>query len=143
MSVPLEPDPVAREHPNATAYRRTADAFRAADLAALRALFHPDVVWHIPGRSFRAGKVRGLDAIIAVLRGLPAGFTIREHDVLGNDKHVVALSYMGVRRTDLDLETRVVSVFHFRDGRQVERWFYPEDADVWDRIFELPGEAAG
>jgi hypothetical protein len=28
-----------------------------------------------------------------------------------------------------------VSVFHFRDGRQSERWFFPEDAEAWDRIF--------
>ncbi|MEO8571914.1 MAG: nuclear transport factor 2 family protein [Chloroflexota bacterium] len=133
-----ETDPAAREHPNATAYRRTADAFRARDLAALAALFDPDAVWHIPGQSFRAGEIRGLEAIIALLRGLPAGFTIREHDVLGNDEHVVALSHIGVLRPDLELETRVVNVFHFRDGRQVERWFYPDDADVWDRIFGLP-----
>jgi hypothetical protein len=30
----------------------------------------------------------------------------------------------------------VVSVFHYRDGQQLERWFYPEDAAVWDQIFE-------
>jgi len=28
-----------------------------------------------------------------------------------------------------------VSIFHFRDGRQVERWFFPEDAAAWDEIF--------
>jgi ketosteroid isomerase-like protein len=134
---------VPREHPNALAYRRTADAFRARDLTTLRALFEPDVVWHIPGESFRAGDVRGLDAVVALLTGLPAGYTIREHDVLGNDEHVVALSYMGVRRPDLELMTRVVNVFHFRDGRQVERWFYPEDMTTWDQAFSLPGDPGG
>ncbi len=107
MSVPPETDPVAGEHSNATAYLRTADAFRARDSPP----------WEL--------------------------CSIREHDVLASDEHVVALRYMGVRRPDLELETRVVSVFHFRGGRQVERWFYPQDATVWDRIFELPGEAAG
>ena len=143
MSVPRGDDASPHEHPNALAYRRTADAFRAGDLGALRLLFDAEVVWHIPGHSFRAGEFRGLDAVIELLRGLPAGFTLLEHDVLGNDEHVVALSYMGVRRPDLELETRVVSVFHFRDGRQVERWFYPEDVETWDRIFGLPGEAGG
>jgi uncharacterized protein len=128
------------EHPNAVAYRRTADAFRARDFAALRALFDPDVVWHIPGDNVRAGEVQGLDAVVDFLTGLPAGFTLSEHDVLGNDEHVVALSQMGVRRPDLDLMTRVVNVFHFRDGRQVERWFYPEDMGTWDRALSLPGE---
>jgi ketosteroid isomerase-like protein len=132
-------DAIPREHPNAAAYRRTADAFRAGDLTALRALFDPDVVWHVPGHNARAGDVRGLDAVVALLTGLPAGYTISEHDVLGNDEHVVALSYMGVRRPDVELVTRVVNVFHFRHGRQVERWFYPEDMTTWDQAFSLPG----
>ena len=131
------------EHPNATAYRRTADAFRARDFAALRGLFDPDVVWHVPGHNIRAGEVRGLDGVVALLTGLPAGFTISEHDVFGNDEHVVALSHMGVRRPDLELMTRVVNVFHFREGRQVERWFYPEDLETWDLALNLPGEAKG
>jgi len=64
------------------------------------------------------------------------GFWLREHDVFGNDDHVCALSHMGARREGLVVETRVVSIFHFRSGRQVERWFFPEDADAWDRIFD-------
>lgn len=37
------------EHPNATTYRRTADAFRAGDRETLAALIDENVVWHIPG----------------------------------------------------------------------------------------------
>ena len=140
MSAPRRSEAVPHEHPNAVAYRRTADAFRAGDVGALRALFDPDVVWHIPGDNLRAGEVRGLDAVVALLSGLPAGYTISEHDVLGNDEHVVALSDMGVRRPDLELMTHVVNVFHFREGRQVERWFYPEDMETWDHAFNLPSK---
>ena len=143
MSVPRRPDGVAPEHPNAVAYRLTVDAFRAGDLTTLRALFDPDVVWHVPGRNARAGEVHGLESLVAWLTGLPPGFTISEHDVLGNDEHVVALSHIGVRRPDLEAVIRVVSVFHFRDGRQVERWFYPEDIEMWDEIFDLPSAADG
>jgi len=39
------------EHPNATAYRRTVEAFRARDLDTLRSLIAEDVVWHVPGHS--------------------------------------------------------------------------------------------
>jgi ketosteroid isomerase-like protein len=38
-----------QEHPDALAYRRTADAFRARDMDALAQLFDEDVVWHVPG----------------------------------------------------------------------------------------------
>jgi uncharacterized protein len=125
------------EHPNATAYRRTVDAFRARDFDTLRSLIAEDVVWHVPGRSSMSGDVVGLDALVAWLgRANELGFTIREHDVFGNDEHVCALSYMGARRPGLVIEIPVTSVFHYRDGRQVERWMYPSDATAWDAIFD-------
>jgi len=125
------------EHPNAAAYRQTADAFRARDFARVATLVDDDVVWHIPGRHARAGDVRGREAVVAWLAGASEiGFWLTEHDVFGNDEHVCALSRMGTRRPGIDLETRVVSIFHYRDGRQVERWFFPEDPTIWDRLFE-------
>ena len=90
-----------------------------------------------PAENAMAGEIRGLDALVAWLGRLGEfGFTIREHDVFGNDEHVCALSYIGARRPGVEVETRVTSVFHFRDGRQVERWFYPEDIATWDSIFD-------
>lgn len=69
------------EHPNATAYRKTADAFRAGDLAAIEALIDDAVVWHVPGKHRRAGEIRGRDALLTWLKGLPLiGFWLREHD---------------------------------------------------------------
>jgi ketosteroid isomerase-like protein len=127
------------EHPDAATYRRTADAFRAGDLRALAELIDQDVVWHVSGRHRRAGDIRGREALFAWMKNLaPVGFRVREHDVFGNDQHVCALSYMGARREGVEIEIRVVSIFHFRYGRQVERWFYPEDAEAWDRIFDAP-----
>lgn len=125
------------EHPNVTAYRTTVDAFRARDFDTVRSLVAEDVVWHVPGRHSFAGDIRGLDELVAWLGRLSElGFTLREHDVFGNDEHVCALSYMGFRRPGVASEIRVTSVFHFRAGRQVERWMYPEDMAAWDAIFD-------
>jgi ketosteroid isomerase-like protein len=124
------------EHPNATAYRRAAEAFRGGDLETIRTLIDEDVLWHVPGRHPMAGEIRGLDDLIAWLGRLrELGFTLREHDVFGNDEHVCALSHMGARRPGVEVEVRVTSVFHFRDGKQIERWFYPEEMAAWDTIF--------
>jgi len=124
------------EHPNVDAYRRTADAFRSGNLTLVSSLIDADVVWHVPGHHGMAGDIHGRDALLAWFRLLsPKGFWLREHDVVGNDEHVCALSVMGARRDGVDVETRVVSVFHYRDGQQVERWFYPENAVAWDAIF--------
>ena len=128
----------ALEHPNATAYRQAAAAFRANDLAAIDLLVDHDVVWHVPGTHPLAGDLRGREALINFLRQLGAfGFWLREHDVFGNDAHVCALSEMSATRPEVSVSTRVVSIFHFRDGRQAERWFYPDDMSAWNSIFTV------
>jgi hypothetical protein len=41
---------------------------------------------------------------------------------------------MGVKRDEVDVQTRVVSIFHFREGKQFERWLYPENPVAWKEI---------
>jgi ketosteroid isomerase-like protein len=124
------------EHPNATAYRLTAEAFRAGETATVAALIAPDVVWHVPGIHAMAGEVVGRDALLDWLATLPSlGFLLTEDDVFGNDDHVCAISIMGARREGIDVKTRVVSVFRYRNGQQLERWLYPDDIETWNQIF--------
>lgn len=123
------------EHPNATAYRRAAAAFRTGNIELIKELVDADVVWHVPGDARLAGDLRGREALTGFLaRVTELGFWLREHDVFGNDAHMCALSEMGARRPGVDVSTRVVSIFHFSDGKQVERWFYPEDMAAWNTI---------
>jgi ketosteroid isomerase-like protein len=132
---------VAEEHPDALAYRRTADAFRSDDRELLESLIAPEVVWHVPGEHPMAGTISGRDALLAWLADVRRlGFWLTEHDVFASDLHVCAISTMGARRNGVDVRTRVISIFRFRDGRQVERWLYPDDADAWNAIF-APGKA--
>ncbi len=42
---------------------------------------------------------------------------------------------MGAQRGGMDVQTHVVSLFHYREGRQLERWFYPDDPAAWELIF--------
>jgi hypothetical protein len=35
----------------------------------------------------------------------------------------------------VDVQTPLVSIFRYRDGRQVERWFYPDGIAAWHAIF--------
>jgi ketosteroid isomerase-like protein len=127
---------VSVEHPNAIAYRQTADAFRLGDQARLGSYIDEQVVWHVPGSHDMAGEIHGREPLLAWLARLRAkGFWLTEDDVFGNDDHVCALSVMGARRAGVEVQTRVVSVFNYRDGRQLERWFYPDDMAAWNRIF--------
>jgi uncharacterized protein len=126
------------EHPNALAYRRTADAFRAGDRDTLTELIDEDVVWHVPGSSSMAGDIHGREALFQFLDRLrevtDGTFVLKEHDVLGSDDHVVALSHMSAIHEGESVSIDVVSVFHFKDGRQQERWFHPSDTAAWDRM---------
>jgi len=127
---------VTDEHPDAVVYRRTAEAFRAGDLDLVRTLIDPQVVWHVPGGHRMAGLIEGRDALLTWLAGLgKLGFWLVEHDVFASDRHVCAISTMGARRDGVDVQTRVISIFRYRDGRQVERWFYPDDTAAWNAIF--------
>jgi len=126
------------EHSNAVAYRRTADAFRARDSEALTQLIAEEVVWHVPGGTPLAGDIHGLDALFRWferLHPLTQGtFTLREHDVLASDDHVVALSDMSSENAGVRVSVNVVSVMHFRDGRQLERWLHPSDPVAYDAL---------
>jgi uncharacterized protein len=123
---------------DAAAYRRTADAFRARDTEALAELIDHEVVWHIPGTTPLAGQVRGREALFRWFDRLHEAtegtFTLKEHDVLGTDDHVVALSDMSAVKDGVRISVNVVSVVHFRDGRQLERWFHPSDPAAWDAL---------
>ena len=126
------------KHLNAKAYRRTADAFRAGDMETLRGLLDDDVVWHVPERSPLAGEVRGRDSLFRWLQRLREAtdgtFSLEEHDVVANDDHVVALSRMTAVRDGIPMTVEVVSVFHYRNGKQQERWLHPTDLEAWDRM---------
>jgi ketosteroid isomerase-like protein len=100
------------------------------------------VVWHIPGSGPLAGDIDGREALFRFfdrLRDVTEGsFTIEEHDVLGSDEHVVALSTWSAVREGIPVSVGVVGVFHYRDGRQRERWNHPSDMATLDRLLGGP-----
>jgi len=127
---------VAPEHPYAIAYRRTAEAFRTGDFGLVESLIASDVVWHVPGDHPMAGTIAGRTALLEwLLRLRGIGFWLVEQDVFASDEHVCAISTMGARRDGVDAQTRVVSIFRYRDGQQIERWIYPDDTASWNAIF--------
>ena len=130
------------EHPNATAYRRTAGAFRAGDGETLAALIDEDMVWHIPGSGpfgRRHPRTRG---------ALPVLRSPSRRD--GRDLHDRGARRPRLRRARRRAEqlvgrqegnpvsVDVVGVFHSRDGRQQERWNHPVDMAALDRVLGGP-----
>jgi len=57
----------------------------------LRELFHPDIVWHAPGRSQLAGDHQGVDTVLGyfgrTMELTGGSFRVEVHDVVANDEH--------------------------------------------------------
>jgi uncharacterized protein len=128
----------AMAHPNEELVRRGFDAFSKGDVDTLRALFDPDAVWHVPGRSPLSGDHRGVDDILdffaRTMERTGGTFRVELHDVLANDEHAVAMYVARGERAGKTLEDKSVLVTHVRNGTFVETWQYSEDQYAADEF---------
>jgi ketosteroid isomerase-like protein len=126
-------------HPDEELVRRGYDAFSHGDMETLREVFHPDLVWHSPGRSQLAGDHRGVEAVLGFFgrtMELTGGtFRVEVHDVVAGDEHVVGLNAVAAQRAGKTLNGRNALVFHVRDGRAIEVWQFWEDQYAADEFF--------
>jgi ketosteroid isomerase-like protein len=126
-------------HPNEDLIRRGYDAFSSGDMQTLRELFHPDIVWHAPGRSQLSGDHRGVDAVLGFFgqtMELTGGtFRVEVHDVVANDQHAVGLNSVHAERAGKTLEDNNTLVCHDRDGKVTEVWQYSSDQYAADALF--------
>jgi ketosteroid isomerase-like protein len=126
-------------HPDEELVRRGYDAFSRSDMETLREVFHPDLVWHSPGRNQLAGDHRGVEAVLGFFgrtMELTGGtFRVEVHDVVASDEHVVGLNSVAGQRAGKTLNGRNALVFHVRDGRATEVWQFWEDQYAADEFF--------
>jgi ketosteroid isomerase-like protein len=126
-------------HPNEDLIRQGYDAFSRGDMDTLRELFHPDIVWHAPGRSQLAGDHRGVDAVLGyfgqTMELTGGNFRVEVHDVVANDEHAVGLNSVHAERAGRTLEDNNALVFHVRAGKVTEVWQYWADQYAADEMF--------
>jgi len=120
------------EHPNVTTVREMFAAFRSNDLEAILQAVPESLVWHFPGRSGGlAGSHRGRDAVLAFLARvmeLTTGtFHLDLEDVLGGDRHVIALFRGHGTRGGKTLDNPTCLRIRFERGRPAEIHEF-----VWD-----------
>ena len=108
--------------------------------APLRALLHPDIEWHVPGRNAIAGDYRGIDAVMAYFarRRDHAARTFRMHpgDVLvGDGDRVAVLTDGSATIGGREERWSTVGLYRIEDGRIAGCWLLPLDAAAFDRIW--------
>lgn len=127
------------DHPHIAVFQRAMAAFSAGGMDALAEVFHPDVVWHVGGRSPLSGDFRGREATFAMfaLDFQLSGGTYRPqlHDVLANDDHTVALLHATASREGKELDMDYTIVFHIRDGKITEGWELWADQRAYDEFW--------
>lgn len=126
-------------HPNEDVIRKAYDAFDRADLETIQNTFAEDVLLHVPGRSPISGDYKGKDEVLGFLGqvvSLSEGtFKIQPHDILGNDNHVVVLSRATAQRPGKTLDVPNFEVYHLRDGKITEAWFFSGDVYAEDEFW--------
>lgn len=126
------------DHPNAELARRGLEAFIKGDLATVGELLADDIVWHVGGNNPLTGDYRGKEAVMGFFARM-AGIatpTMSIHDVVANDEHAIALVETGGTKPDgTSLQQRSVQVYHVRDGKAREAWFYNEDQAALDAFW--------
>ena len=102
------------------------DAFKRGDLKALSDVWTDDIVWHGSGSTKFGGDFKGKEAVTGMVVQYAQEFQdikLDLHDILANDKHVVALVNSSSKRGGKTYEDHVTYVFHMNDqGKTSEAW---------------------
>jgi uncharacterized protein len=101
------------------------DAFKRGDMKALTETWTDDFVWHARGSVF-GGDFKGKEAALGAIARYPQelqDIKLDIHDIVANDKHVVALVNTSAKRAGETYEDQVVYIFHINDqGKTSEAW---------------------
>ena len=100
---------------------RLLTAFHHKDLPTLQALIAPSAVLHVPGRNPMAGDKQGLSSILGFFAQVAerSGGTeqVEVIDVLGSERHAVALCSVTATRLGRTLHNQVAYVMRFENGQ--------------------------
>ncbi len=100
-------------------------AFSRGDMKALSDAWTDDFTWHARGSVF-GGDFKGKDAAIGAIARYPQelqDIKLAFHDIVANDKHVVALVNSSFKRDGKTYEDQIVYIFHINDqGKTTEGW---------------------
>lgn len=118
--------PTKMAHPQEGLLREAYDALAQGDTGPMLDLLAEQAMFRVPalgseGVKTRAEALRDWERLQQAVEGT---YRIRAHAILADDEHAVVLEEhtckLGEGRT---------AVYHLRDGRIVEGWYYPDDPE--------------
>jgi len=124
------------EHPNVVIIKRYYEAYGKGDVATVREIFAPDIVWWIPGHHPLSGPKRGPDEVLAFFEQLAkANFKAEVLFLGGNDEYVVDChrGYGAAGKAKLDILWCLV--FRIQNGKIAEVTNFAGDQHAADAFF--------
>lgn len=106
--------------------REAFDAFKRGDLQAVSDSFTDDVVWHGRGSTKFGKDFKGKQATMGQIMDYAQTFQDIQmdiHDLVANDRHVIALVKTSVTKNGKTYQDQQAFVFHVNDdGKASEAW---------------------
>ena len=119
--------------------RRGYDAFARGDIPAALEVFHPEIAWHVPGRSPLSGDYRGHTGVLEFFgrcRELSAGtLQVVPEEILAEGQRVIALCTVSAQRGDRSWSSPEVHLWRVRDGQAVEFCEFQGDQQTEDEFW--------
>jgi uncharacterized protein len=102
------------------------DAFMRGDIKTVSDQFTEDAVWHGAGTTQFGGEHRGKPAVVQNILDFAQSYqaiNMDVHDIVANDKHVVALVNTSVTRNSKTYKRQETYVFHVNEDAKIsEAW---------------------
>jgi len=131
---------MASAQENEAQARRAYAAFAAGDLDTVKAVFHPNIVWHVSGTSPLAGDYKGIDEVLGFLVKMftetNGTFTNIPKDVIANDGATVVIGQVHAERNGKTIDAEQVAIYRAdAEGKVTEATFYSDDTTQFDTFF--------
>jgi ketosteroid isomerase-like protein len=126
-------------HENVEIVRRSTELWNAGEVDALRELFHPDAVLHIPEGLPETGPFSGVDQVIEQYRRMGEDFSqhhLEHTDTEGRGDCVIVRYCWSVRGdySGIGGELRYTGVFRLRAGKIIEVRYCWDDAEALEAM---------
>lgn len=117
-----------------------AKAFHAAlvgrDWAAMRALFHDDITWTLPGDNSISGTAVGADAVVERAQLIASyGLSFKLENILLSRDNMALGLHNTAERDGIRLDEKLATVCRLRDGRIAEIETFLSDVPGMNRFF--------
>jgi ketosteroid isomerase-like protein len=118
-------------------HRAQSDFYAGGTDVDVRALFQPDIAWHVPGTSPIAGDYHGLDQVLAYFthRRDLAHCTMTMHPrelLVGDGAHIASVTDGTATIGAIEHSWSTVGLYRVVDGRIAECWLLPLDPVAYD-----------